>query len=357
MIEAWGRSPLGLRPREAGPDAGCGRGLTFVAALSERRGWERASRLRMVAWAGLALCASPAGWNRQQNPHVKGTFRFGGQSGRYLRGGFSLIRLEPVNGRPRYPGMATRASGNAGAPGCAGALWSFIKLPFMIIAMVRHPGQLLRAEAATDTGVRARAGPEQLTTAEDPATVLAGLAGVKSRDTGFDLAMPVRGVIRAREAVDDARRAANPDVSAVRQVLADGLWRVFVLLLDERAAHRVRRLGESTVEDATVVAVARDQVAEQLRIRLACRGGRYEVAPDGTWIRGEPGEHGWLEDWTVRRSATAMTPPGGGIRNGRCPQCGAGLQVDADGSCAYCRALVLTGGKDWVVWSIEEGPW
>jgi hypothetical protein len=251
--------------------------------------------------------------------------------------------------------MVERARGDASAPGCIGALWGFIKLPFMIIAMVRHPGQLLRMEAATDTGMRAQCGPEQLTAAEDPAAVMAGVAEVKSRDTAFDAAMPIRGVLRAREVVDRARQTL--DASAARQVMAEGLWRMFVLLLDERAAHRVRRMGESTVENATVVAVARDQFAEQLRIRLACQGGRYEVAPDATWIRGEPGEHRWLEDWTIRRSATATTPPGGGILNGRCPQCGAELRIDDDGSCAYCRALVLTGGKDWVVWSIEEGPW
>ena len=38
VIEAWDRSPLDLEPREAGPDAECGRGLTVVAALSDRWG-------------------------------------------------------------------------------------------------------------------------------------------------------------------------------------------------------------------------------------------------------------------------------------------------------------------------------
>jgi hypothetical protein len=107
---------------------------------------------------------------------------------------------------------------------------------------------------------------------------------------------------------------------------------------------------------ADIVAAVRDQLTEQLRVRLACRGERYETA-DGVVLRGRPGQQDWSEDWVIRRSADAVTPAGGGALSGLCPHCGAPLRVDEDGSCAYCRALVLAGGRDWVVWSIEEAPW
>ena len=58
IIEAWDHSPFDLEPREAGTDAECGRGLTVVAALSDRWGSERTARRRKVVWAELAL--SPA---------------------------------------------------------------------------------------------------------------------------------------------------------------------------------------------------------------------------------------------------------------------------------------------------------
>jgi anti-sigma regulatory factor (Ser/Thr protein kinase) len=54
-IEAWDHSPLGLEPREADADAECGRGLTVVAALSDRWGWERTGHRRKVVWAEFAL--------------------------------------------------------------------------------------------------------------------------------------------------------------------------------------------------------------------------------------------------------------------------------------------------------------
>jgi hypothetical protein len=55
VIEVWDNSPLDLEPREAGPDAECGRGLTVVAALSERWGCQRTGHQRKVVWAELTV--------------------------------------------------------------------------------------------------------------------------------------------------------------------------------------------------------------------------------------------------------------------------------------------------------------
>jgi anti-sigma regulatory factor (Ser/Thr protein kinase) len=55
LIEVWDQSPLDLEPREADADAECGRGLTVVAALSDRWGWERTGHRRKVVWAEFAL--------------------------------------------------------------------------------------------------------------------------------------------------------------------------------------------------------------------------------------------------------------------------------------------------------------
>jgi len=60
VIEVWDHSPLDLEPRKADADDECGRGLTVVAALSDRWGWERTGQRRKVVWAELAL-VDPAG--------------------------------------------------------------------------------------------------------------------------------------------------------------------------------------------------------------------------------------------------------------------------------------------------------
>jgi hypothetical protein len=109
-----------------------------------------------------------------------------------------------------------------------------LRLPFMILRVIPHVGGILRGEAATDSGARARTSGEELTLADDQAVVAAALTKLKSQDAGFDLAATTRGVVRAREVVDLARQAG--DASAAREVMSDGLWRVFVLLLAERKA-------------------------------------------------------------------------------------------------------------------------
>jgi len=60
-IEVWDQSPHDLESREADLDAECGRGLTVVAALSDRWGSERTAHRRKVVWAELALSAPPLG--------------------------------------------------------------------------------------------------------------------------------------------------------------------------------------------------------------------------------------------------------------------------------------------------------
>jgi len=58
LIEVWDQGPLDLEPREAGADSECGRGLTVVAALSDRWGWERTGHGRKVVWAELAAASA-----------------------------------------------------------------------------------------------------------------------------------------------------------------------------------------------------------------------------------------------------------------------------------------------------------
>jgi hypothetical protein len=239
--------------------------------------------------------------------------------------------------------------------GCASGLWLMFKLPFMFLRAIPWIGEIVRHEAATTTGERAQASYEQLTPAANPGAVTAVLATIRSRDADFDLDATTTGVVRARAAVNRARQSG--DASIARPVMSHGLWSVFVMLLDQGAARGVRREDTSVVVSAKVVAATRDQLAEQLRIRLACQGQRCERI-DQQVLRGQGGEQAtWDEDWIIRRSAAATTPANGGVLVGRCPQCGAGLDIDAGGACTYCQALVLTGGQDWIVWSIEEAPW
>ena len=55
VIQVWDHSPLDLKPREADAGDECGRGLTVVAALADRWGWERTGSHRKVVWAECVI--------------------------------------------------------------------------------------------------------------------------------------------------------------------------------------------------------------------------------------------------------------------------------------------------------------
>jgi hypothetical protein len=54
------RHPVGEGERPPAKDFHCGRGLTVVAALADRWGWERTGHSRKVVWAELALLGTVA---------------------------------------------------------------------------------------------------------------------------------------------------------------------------------------------------------------------------------------------------------------------------------------------------------
>lgn len=58
VVEVWDQSPLDPELHEPGENDECGRGLTLVAALSTRWGFERTGYRRKVVWAE---CAWPGG--------------------------------------------------------------------------------------------------------------------------------------------------------------------------------------------------------------------------------------------------------------------------------------------------------
>jgi anti-sigma regulatory factor (Ser/Thr protein kinase) len=60
VIEAWDRSPLDLEPHQAGADDECGRGLTVVATVSDRWGWQRTGDGPKVVWAEIATAGARA---------------------------------------------------------------------------------------------------------------------------------------------------------------------------------------------------------------------------------------------------------------------------------------------------------
>jgi predicted lipid-binding transport protein (Tim44 family) len=188
---------------------------------------------------------------------------------------------------------------------------------------------------------------------DDPDT---GLAAIKARDPGFDKARFLSDVQATFYVVEGAWTQRDPAVS--RQVMADGLWQQHrVQMQGYVSAHKSNVLEGLAVESLTVIAAHTDTDYDTITVRVLATCADYDVDDrTGKVLRGRKDPEQWMEDWTFQRSASAVTPKGGGTLSSHCPNCGAPLELDLTGVCKYCHALVSSGTFDWVLSRISQVP-
>jgi hypothetical protein len=188
-----------------------------------------------------------------------------------------------------------------------------------------------------------------------------GQAGVVAedimlRDPGFRVSVLTRWAVAATALLRDS--LVSGDATGTRAFMSNGLYQAHEALLDLRSRSNVSCAGSWQVTGALVIGVSRSPLTEQVRVRVECAGWREERHdPTRITLRGGPQADTWMEYLTFARSADAVTPPWGGLPAGRCPSCGAGLDLDPGGACRYCRGVVTAGRHDWVLVAWQRAPW
>jgi len=176
------------------------------------------------------------------------------------------------------------------------------------------------------------------------------------RDPGFQVGALAGWAVAATALIRDS--LVNGEVAGVRTFMSNGLYQAHEALLDLRSRANVSCAGAWQVTGALVTGVSRSPLTEQVQVRVECAGWREERHdPTGITLRGGPQAGTWTEFQTFARSAGALTPPGGGLPAGRCPSCGAWLDLDPGGACRYCRGVVTAGRHDWVLVAWQRTPW
>ncbi|HEV3232729.1 MAG TPA: TIM44-like domain-containing protein [Candidatus Dormibacteraeota bacterium] len=150
-----------------------------------------------------------------------------------------------------------------------------------------------------------------------------------------------------------ARAAVEQRPDPARQVMTDTCW--------EQLRQRVGAMGldgASQRYDGLIVSAVNllgwDESGGMHRalLRLTLAGARYTVDAGGRLLSGSRGGDQWVEDWRLVRSSDPAVLAA--AANPRCPACGAPLRVDAEGLCAYCRAVVPGAKSDWLVDGMAE---
>jgi predicted lipid-binding transport protein (Tim44 family) len=181
----------------------------------------------------------------------------------------------------------------------------------------------------------------------------AALARIRERDPAFDEDGFLNGVATSFNLVQRAWCEQLPAES--RKVMADGIWLRHRTQIDEMAAAGKKNVLEDLhIGRSEIIGCVTDADSDSITVRIHAYSRDYDVAKEGGQIvRGDRVVRLWTEDWTFTRSSSAVTKAGSGTRQ-NCPNCGAPLDLDAAGTCAYCKQLVMAGAYDWVLSRIEQ---
>jgi hypothetical protein len=237
-------------------------------------------------------------------------------------------------------------------------LFPLFVLPMLAVRLAQLGRTGFRYSTSVDvaSGDRARWAHGTLPPAPGIAVVSAGTAAIASRDPGFRAAALTDWAVAASALL--CQSLVTGDATCTRTFMANGLFDAHQALLELRARDHVSCAGAWQAVGTAVVGVSRSPLTEQMRVRVSCQGWCWERhQPTGITLRGGPDGTTWSEDLAFARSATAITPPGGGLPASRCPSCGAHLDLDPGGACRYCRGVVTAGHHDWVLVSWQREPW
>src|SRR6266404_3578030 len=100
------------------------------------------------------------------------------------------------------------------------------------------------------------------------------------------------------------------------------------------------------------VKIKEDAFYNSITMRIFAQGLDYTVDGQGRVVAGSNSLlRKWSEYWTFVRNRNAKS---GSRTDLSCPNCGAGLKVNATGICEFCGGKVSSGQFDWVLSRIEQ---
>jgi hypothetical protein len=186
----------------------------------------------------------------------------------------------------------------------------------------------------------------------------AAAQALKNRDAAFD---EQRLYARLTDAFEKIQRAwCDQDLSPVRAFISDGVFERFSLQIQEQRDLGWRdRMEHLHVQDVRLAQVSSGDVftAAPVRIAASAINDRISLA-DGSRLPGSRAAESFVEFWTWLRRSDAQTVVRDGLIEGRCPNCGAALEMNQNARCPHCQSILRSGRFDWVLVEItQESEW
>jgi hypothetical protein len=207
--------------------------------------------------------------------------------------------------------------------------------------------QKQRSSGSVDT--EAATAPAEI----DTQAVQQGLNALQAKDPNFNQQVFVDRAQTTFFVLQNAWMARN--LEPARIYLSDGIYNRWKLQIDQMVAmHKRNVLEDLAINGCTIASVAGDPNFDSITVRIDAWAADYEVDDQNKMVSGDRKPAPFTEYWTLIRSRAARTRVGETAQITQCPNCGAPVQLNESGTCAYCKATVTTGQFGWVLDNITQ---
>lgn len=195
-----------------------------------------------------------------------------------------------------------------------------------------------------------------LAVAED---IESALARLKKQDPQFSRRAFLDAVNTIFFHVQDAWNKRNQDLC--RPYVSDEIYQRHQMQTDRyKADHTINVLKDIVILGSQMERVESEGGYDSITVRIHASLIDYTIDErTGKVVSGDPQTPGeFVEYWVFTRKAGIKTSGGGIVKEKKCPNCGAPLEINQAGRCHYCDVLVTSGEFDWVLTEIvQEGYW
>lgn len=146
------------------------------------------------------------------------------------------------------------------------------------------------------------------------------------------------------------------DMDIARAFVTDSIMqRYSVQLQGLKDKHQTNKMENMTVGSTVIAAVSGDEKFDKITVRFEASAADYTVDDaTGNLVKGSKTPSHFTEYWTFLRSKAAHTDATKSLKDNKCPNCGAALEVNATGKCNYCGSVLTSGEYDWVLSEITQ---
>lgn len=187
----------------------------------------------------------------------------------------------------------------------------------------------------------------------------AALGRLKQQDPQFSRRAFIDAVNTIFFHVQDAWTKRNQDLC--RPFISDDIYQRHKMQTDRyKEDHTINVLKDIVVLGSQLEKIESEGGYDSITVRIHASLIDYTIDEHTAKVLSgdskNPSE--FVEYWVFTRKAGVVTTGGGIVKEKKCPNCGAPLEINQAGRCHYCDVLVTSGEFDWVLTEIvQEREW